>query len=149
MATAIISALTGASVRRDVAMTGEITLRGRVLPVGGVKEKVLAAYRAGISTVVLPRRNLRDLDDLHEDARSHMLLLGVDTMDDVLAIALAPSGERSGNTRYVGSPNELLEPRSRRAPAARQEPLAAAGRIARSRVSRGVQSSAMKTGAAQ
>jgi ATP-dependent Lon protease len=144
MATAIISALTGATVRRDVAMTGEITLRGRVLPVGGVKEKVLAAYRAGISTVLLPRRNLRDLDDLHEDARSHMTLLGVETMDDVLAIALAPSSGRTGSSRYVGSPNELLEPRSRRAPAARQDPLAAAGRIARSRVSRGAQSGAMK-----
>jgi len=144
MATAIISALTGSSVRRDVAMTGEITLRGRVLPVGGVKEKVLAAYRAGISTVVLPRRNLRDLDDLHEDARSHMTLLGVETMDDVLAVALAPAGRHAGNARYVGSPNELLEPRSRREPAARPDPVAAAGRIARSRMSRGVQSGTLK-----
>ena len=89
MATAIISALTGAPVRRDVAMTGEVTLRGRVLPVGGVKEKVFAAWRAGITTIILPRRNLKDLDDLPDDVRDALTLAPVETMDEVIALALA------------------------------------------------------------
>ncbi len=70
MATSILSAVTRIPVRKDIAMTGEITLRGKVLPVGGIKEKLLAAYRAGITTIVLPKENDKDLDDLPEEIRA-------------------------------------------------------------------------------
>jgi ATP-dependent Lon protease len=72
-------------------MTGEITLRGRVLPVGGVKEKVLAARRAGIDTVILPRRNEKDLEDVPDSARTTMTFHFVETMDEVLELALVPA----------------------------------------------------------
>jgi len=75
-------------VRRDIAMTGEITLRGKVLPIGGLKEKLLAAHRAGIFEAVLPRANEKDLADLPENLRSVMKLHFVDQMDEVLRIAL-------------------------------------------------------------
>jgi len=88
MAIAIMSALSGRPVRRDVAMTGEVTLRGRVLPVGGIKEKVLAAHRAGIRTIVLPRRNLRDLDEVTPDIRAQLSFAPVESMDEVIAVAL-------------------------------------------------------------
>jgi len=88
MTTALVSALTGRPVRSDVAMTGEITLRGRVLPIGGVKEKVLAASRAGITTVILPRHNEKDLDDVPPELRKGMTFIFVDTIDEVLAVAL-------------------------------------------------------------
>jgi ATP-dependent Lon protease len=84
----MISALTGRETRRDVAMTGEITLRGRILPVGGVKEKALAAHRAGVMTIILPRRNIKDLDDVPPEARDALTVIGVDSMDDVLINAL-------------------------------------------------------------
>ena len=74
MTTALVSLLSGAPVREDVAMTGEITLRGQVLPVGGIKMKALAARRAGVSTFVLPKRNEADLDDLPEEQREVLLL---------------------------------------------------------------------------
>ncbi len=88
IATALISALTGRAVRHDLAMTGEITLRGRVLPVGGVKEKLLAAYRAGIKRFALPRRNVADLVEVPEEIRAMMTIIPIDTLDDVLAMAL-------------------------------------------------------------
>ncbi|HEY0738059.1 MAG TPA: endopeptidase La [Herpetosiphonaceae bacterium] len=88
MATALTSLLTGRPVRDDVAMTGEITLRGKVLPIGGVKEKVLAAHRAGIKTVILPRRNERDLDDIPAELRSAIEFVLVDRVDEVLKAAL-------------------------------------------------------------
>jgi ATP-dependent Lon protease len=84
----LASLLTGRRVRTNVAMTGEITLRGRVMPVGGIKEKVLAAKRAGISTVILPRRNEKDLEDVPEPVRHAMHFIFVDTMDEVLDQAL-------------------------------------------------------------
>lgn len=90
MATAIASAATGRMVRHDVAMTGEITLRGRVLPVGGIREKVLGAYRAGITNIVIPRRNLADIDEVPADVRSHLNVTGVDTIDEVLNLVLLP-----------------------------------------------------------
>ena len=89
MATAVISALTGRPVFRHVGMTGEITLRGRVLPIGGVREKVLAAHRAGLKTVILPEKNLKDLVDLPKTAKSELKILPVKHMDDVLGIALS------------------------------------------------------------
>ncbi|MEM1502326.1 endopeptidase La [Domibacillus sp. 8LH] len=91
MATALISALTGRPVRRDVGMTGEITLRGRVLPIGGVKEKSLGAHRAGLTTIILPKDNEKDIDDVPESIREGMTFLPVSTMDEVLDIAIGGS----------------------------------------------------------
>ncbi|MEK6629564.1 MAG: S16 family serine protease, partial [Acidobacteriota bacterium] len=88
MATALVSVLAGIPVRRDVAMTGEITLRGKVLPIGGVKEKVLAAHRAGLKTVILPRRNEKDVDDVPEEIRKEINFVFADRVDEVLAHAL-------------------------------------------------------------
>jgi len=98
MAVALVSLVTGRAVRHDVGMTGEITLRGKVLPVGGVKEKALAAHRAELQTVVLPRRNQMDLDELPAEVRGAVKFVAADTMDDVLRIALAGAGrtKRSG-----------------------------------------------------
>jgi len=90
MATAIVSALTGRPVFKHVGMTGEITLRGRVLPIGGVREKVLAAHRAGLKTVLLPEKNIKDLVDLPKTARSELKIIPVKHMDDVLKLALSP-----------------------------------------------------------
>jgi ATP-dependent Lon protease len=89
MATTLVSALTKIPVRRDVAMTGEITLRGKVLPIGGVKEKVLAAHRAGVTNIVLPRDNEKDLADIPKNVLDALDLHLVSTMDEVLKIALA------------------------------------------------------------
>ena len=91
MATALVSLLTNRSVRADVAMTGEITLRGQVLPVGGIKQKVLAAARAGINTVILPTRNKPDLDEIPEEIRSKMNFVFAERVDDVLTAALRDS----------------------------------------------------------
>jgi len=89
LATALVSLLAGVAVRQDVAMTGEITLRGKVLPIGGVKEKVLAAYRYGARTIVLPKENEKDLDEVPEDVRGQLEIRLVETMDEVLEVALA------------------------------------------------------------
>ncbi|MBC8049369.1 MAG: endopeptidase La [Chitinophagales bacterium] len=89
MVTAIISVLTGIPVRRDVAMTGEITLRGRVLPIGGLKEKLLAALRGGIKRVIIPEENVKDLADIPSNVKNGLEIIPVARMDDVLAIALA------------------------------------------------------------
>jgi len=91
MMTAITSLATGRPVQSDVAMTGEITLRGRVLPVGGIKEKVLAAHRIGVRRVILPRRNERDLDEVPADVRKDLEFVPVDTAEEVLARALTPA----------------------------------------------------------
>ncbi|WP_303817157.1 endopeptidase La [Selenomonas ruminantium] len=88
MATGMISALTGRKVRSDVAMTGEITLRGHVLPIGGLKEKVLAAYREGMKTIVLPKDNEKDIEDIPETVREKLEFKPVESMDEVLKIAL-------------------------------------------------------------
>src|SRR6266851_2691317 len=93
IAASLASLLIGRPVRSDVAMTGEITLRGKVLPVGGIKEKVLAARRAGITTIILPRRNESDLEDIPPEVRSELETFFVDTVDEVLAYAL-----RDGNS---------------------------------------------------
>ena len=93
MASAMISALTGIKVRNDLAMTGEITLRGRVLPVGGIKEKVLAAHRAGIKTILLPKENKRDYTEIPENVRQNLEFIWVEHLDEVLAQALI-KGER-------------------------------------------------------
>jgi len=88
MVVALVSALTGRPVRKEVAMTGEITLRGRVMSVGGVKEKVLAAHRAGIKKVVLPKENDKDLDEVPQQIKEELEFIFVDHIDDVLEAAL-------------------------------------------------------------
>jgi ATP-dependent Lon protease len=90
IAVALASALTGRLVRDDVAMTGEITLRGKVLPVGGVKEKILGAHRAGLRTVLVPRRNEVDLDELPDQIRREMQVVALDSLDEVLDVVLTP-----------------------------------------------------------
>jgi ATP-dependent Lon protease len=90
IATALASALSGRAVRREVAMTGEITLRGHVLPIGGVKEKVLGAHRAGVTEVILPLANEADLEDVPEEVRQVLRFHLVPSLREVLAIALVP-----------------------------------------------------------
>ena len=92
IALALISEMSNRKVRRDVSMTGEITLRGRVLPIGGVKEKVLGAHRAGIKEVIIPKANEADLEDVPEEVRQQLLFHPVETMREVLAIALVDQG---------------------------------------------------------
>ena len=88
MVTAMVSALTGRKVKKDIAMTGEITLSGRVLPVGGIKEKFLAAHRYGVKTIIIPAKNVQDLDELPKNVREKMNFIPVKHMDEVLKIAL-------------------------------------------------------------
>jgi ATP-dependent Lon protease len=105
---ALVSLLTGIKVRTDTAMTGELTLRGRVLPVGGIKEKVLAAHRLGYKRVLLPKRNARDIPEIPETARKELELILVETLDEVLAVALG--------VRAAPMVNELLTARNKRRP---------------------------------
>ena len=93
MVTAIVSVLTGIAVRKDVAMTGEITLRGRVLPIGGLKEKMLAALRAGIKKVIIPEENVKDLADISDDVKNALEIIPVSRMEDVLEVALVRKPE--------------------------------------------------------
>ena len=88
MVTAIVSVLTGIAVKRDVAMTGEITLRGRVLPIGGLKEKLLAALRGGLGTVLIPKENEKDLADIPDNVKKGMKIIVCDSVDEVLKHAL-------------------------------------------------------------
>jgi ATP-dependent Lon protease len=101
MTTALTSLLTGVPVREDVAMTGEITLRGQVLPVGGIKDKALAAMRSGVTTFILPRRNEVDLDDLPKEVRDNMTFVLADTMDEALAAAMPQEFNTHWRTRAV------------------------------------------------
>jgi ATP-dependent Lon protease len=88
MVTSIVSALTGNAIRRDVAMTGEVTLRGRVLPIGGLKEKLMAAVRAGIKTVIIPNDNVKDLADVPDNVKETLTIKPVTMVDEVLVNAL-------------------------------------------------------------
>jgi ATP-dependent Lon protease len=120
MATALISALTKRPARREVAMTGEITLRGRVLPVGGVKEKALAAHRAGIKTLILPKRNMKDLEEISQEVLNELRFVPVERMDEVINVALhtLPLSQEE-----LDAPEPLLRPikpvKVRRAPVTR------------------------------
>jgi ATP-dependent Lon protease len=87
MAMAMASLFSGRTVRGDVGMTGEVTLRGRVLPVGGIKMKVLAAHRAGLTTVILPKRNEKDLDDIPQEVRDTLRIVPVDRIDEAMNVA--------------------------------------------------------------
>ena len=93
MATSIISVMTGISVRRDVAMTGEITLRGRILPIGGLKEKLLAALRGGVKTVIIPEENAKDLAEIPDEVKNSLEILPLSRMDEVLKVAFTKMPE--------------------------------------------------------
>jgi ATP-dependent Lon protease len=93
MVLAMASLFSGRPVRGDVGMTGEITLRGRLLPVGGIKMKMLAAHRAGLSTVILPKRNEKDLEDLPDEVRNTLLFIPVDRIDETLQVAFCDADE--------------------------------------------------------
>jgi ATP-dependent Lon protease len=114
LTTALVSAMTGIPVRRDVAMTGEITLRGKVLPIGGLKEKTLAAHRAGIKTFILPKENVKDIDELPQKVRDELQLIPVETMDEVLKIALkrASSEERPAPVPTTPAKGKRITPPS-------------------------------------
>ena len=101
MTVALVSLLSGRSVRSDVGMTGEVTLRGRVMPVGGIKQKVLAAHRAGLTSVIVPARNEGDLEDVPEAVREAMTFHPVHTVDEALAVALASQQAGDGLVRYA------------------------------------------------
>jgi ATP-dependent Lon protease len=108
MATSLVSLIAGRKVKPHLGMTGEITLRGQVLPIGGVKEKVLAAHRNGLKTVILPERNKYDLEDVPDEVKQSMKFVFVQTMDDVLKAALetpssAPRSTRRGAPRPARS----------------------------------------------
>jgi ATP-dependent Lon protease len=112
MASAMISTLTGIPLRKDVAMTGEITLTGKVLPIGGLKEKALAAMRHGIKTIVIPYKNRKDVDDIPEEYRQALTFIPVKTIEEVLAVVLTdkvtgmrtskPSGATHRDERAAG-----------------------------------------------
>jgi ATP-dependent Lon protease len=109
MATAVASLLSGRPVRRDLAMTGEITLRGRVLPIGGLKSKLLAAHLAGVETVLIPKRNEKDLIEIPDDVRTQLHIVPVETMDDVLKAALLDTARPAAKTK----PRNLLPLRTK------------------------------------
>ncbi len=114
MAVSIASSLTGKFVRKDVAMTGEVTLRGKVLPIGGIKEKTLAAKRMGIRTVVIPHRNKKDLDDLPQYVREGMSFVFAKTMDDVLRIALNEDSMRQKTDETISNRRVKTSKRSKK-----------------------------------
>src|SRR5512138_1681947 len=106
MATALVSLVSGRKIKPKVGMTGEITLRGQVLPIGGVKEKVLAAHRNGLRTIILPKRNEQDLDDVPDEIKKSMKFIFVETVDEVLDSALESNRQRSNPADKRGSPAE-------------------------------------------
>jgi ATP-dependent Lon protease len=124
MATALVSAVSGRRVRREVAMTGELTLTGRVLPIGGVKEKVLGAVRAGIREIILPIDNEADLEDIPKEVQEQVTFHLAETLDDVMDVALengAGAGGRKGKVvARAGSSSD--GPKARRAKKAVKEP---------------------------
>ncbi|MBN1504245.1 MAG: endopeptidase La, partial [Candidatus Eisenbacteria bacterium] len=110
MVVALVSALTGVPTRKDVAMTGEITLRGNVLPVGGLNEKLVAARRAGITTVLIPKMNERELRDIPAEVRNSLTIVGVETMDEVLKLALVEDADRIFPRRGEGRQDQAVPP---------------------------------------
>jgi len=110
MVTAIVSVMTGIPVHRDVAMTGEITLRGRVLPIGGLKEKLLAAHRGGIKTVLIPEENAKDLVEINDSIKSGLDIIPVSRMDEVLARALVRKPDSITWEEATAKPVDVPEP---------------------------------------
>ncbi|HWK89017.1 MAG TPA: S16 family serine protease, partial [Longimicrobium sp.] len=104
LSAALVSVLSGTPVRSDVAMTGEVTLTGRVLPIGGVKEKLLGAYRAGIRSIVLPKDNEADLEDLPQDVLGEMTVVGVESIDQALSAVLRGASMNEGKLRFPELP---------------------------------------------
>ena len=121
MATALISALTKRPVSRDVAMTGEITLRGRVLPIGGLKEKSLAAFRAGMKTVIVPDRNQKDLNEIPKALRRKLNWVCAQNMADVLKVALVDKKTAAQSVKQADA--KALQIATGRLSKARQKPL--------------------------
>jgi ATP-dependent Lon protease len=127
MATALVSSLSGRKVRNDVAMTGELTLTGRVLPIGGVKEKVLGAVRAGIRVVILPKDNEADIDDIPKDVRDSLTFHLVETLDEVMSVALSngsPGGKparKKRPARKQASENEVAQKKTAKKKTARKK----------------------------
>jgi ATP-dependent Lon protease len=105
MASAVVSTLSGRPVRHDIAMTGEITLRGRVLPIGGVKEKVLGAVRAGLTRILLPKENEPDLEDLPQEVRDKIEVHLVSELGEVLALTLRGATFREGRLLFGDEKN--------------------------------------------
>lgn len=101
MATAMMSAITGRKARADTAMTGEITLRGRVLPIGGLKEKLLAAKNAGIKVVIVPKENESDVEELSHEITKGLKIVTVSHMDEVLKLALTPKKAAKSRSKTV------------------------------------------------
>jgi ATP-dependent Lon protease len=130
MATAMASLLTGKPARRDLAMTGEITLRGRVLPIGGLKSKLLAAHLAGVKTVLIPKRNEKDLVDVPEEVREQLRIVPVENMDQVLAEALIDAPRPAARIKAERDERQqraARRPRRPRKPAKDEAPIAASG----------------------
>jgi ATP-dependent Lon protease len=129
MATAMASLLTGKPVRRDLAMTGEITLRGRVLPIGGLKSKLLAAHLAGVKTVLIPKRNEKDLVDVPEEVREQLRIVPVENMDQVLAEALIEAPRSAARIKAERQQRQSQVTRRARRPRkpAEPAPIAAGG----------------------
>ena len=107
MATAICSALTGVKVRHDIAMTGEITLRGNVLPIGGLKEKAIAAYKNGIKSVIIPSNNTPDIDEVDPVVREKVRFIPVNTIDEVLDLALINKTVNSNKSKKASATKEV------------------------------------------
>ena len=110
MTTALVSVLTDIPVRADVAMTGEITLRGEVLPIGGLKEKLLAAHRGGIKTVIIPEENVKDLAEIPDNVKNRLEIVPVKWIDRVLEVALARAPEPLPEEEAVAAPPEATNP---------------------------------------
>jgi ATP-dependent Lon protease len=108
MCTALVSVATGIPVRADVAMTGEITLRGEVLPIGGLKEKLLAARRGGVKTVIIPKENERDLKEVPANIKDNLEIVAVKWIDEVLGIALERTPEPLSDEEYLAEPAPAL-----------------------------------------
>ena len=108
MMTALVSALTGKAVKRDVAMTGEITLRGKVLAIGGLKEKSMAAYRAGVKTVIIPDANKKDIPETDETVRRNITFIPVKTAEEVLLYALSDSDDTDKSKLIIGADIQKL-----------------------------------------
>ena len=113
IATALASLLTGRPVLPGLAMTGEITLLGRILPIGGLKEKVMAAHRSGVTTVLFPEQNRKDLEEIPKDVLSAVALTGVNHIQEVFNLALAPAPARQPRPRWKGLPRPQGKPDKR------------------------------------
>jgi ATP-dependent Lon protease len=109
MCTALVSVLSGIAVKSEIAMTGEITLRGQVLKIGGLKEKLLAAHRGGITTVIIPKENSSDLKEIPDNIKADLKICPVEWIDDVLAIALESEPEALSDADFLKSTSQSVD----------------------------------------